>query len=339
MRASSRRSHHASRPSMPRAQHDALAPRARSSSGSSLDTTGPSASEPPAQDRLRVARRLGREPAVAVAHDAPAARAARRATRCHGRGLLGRHVAHPEERLVHLLGVLRLRPGLLAHARDGLGVERAELVGGPRVEHAARHDGLRAALLERRVVEERVGLRVQDAAREGRRLGRVDRARSMRAVAQAAQDLEEAVDVHRLGEAVLDRLAHDRVLHRHLDVAAAAASRGRRRPAGKAAASRSSARMRRSGAGTRLPFRRALEQQRARDVPAPARLEHRRGQQRLDEHARAPCPGAGSRRPPPAGSCAAGRARARSPPRSRPPAARSRSRGRSACAAPGPRRG
>ena len=28
----------------------------------------------------------------------------------------------------------------------------------------------------------------------------------------------------------------------------------------------------------------ALEQQRARRVPAPARLEHRRGEQRLDQH-------------------------------------------------------
>ena len=42
--------------------------------------------------------------------------------------------------------------------------------------------------------------------------------------------------------------------------------------------------MRRSAAGTRLPLRDALEQQRALRVPAPARLEHRRGEQRLDQH-------------------------------------------------------
>ena len=67
--------------------------------------------------------------------------------------------------------------------------------------------GLRAALLERRVVEEGVGLRGQDAARERRRLGRVDGAPLDRAVLEPAQHLEEAVDVHRLGQAVLDRLA------------------------------------------------------------------------------------------------------------------------------------
>jgi hypothetical protein len=113
---------------------------------------------------------------------------------------------------VDLLGALRPRPGFVAHARDGVGVERAELVGRARVEDAARHHGLRAALLERRVVEERIRLARQDAPREGRRLGGVDRSPLDRAVAQPAQHLQETVRVHRLGQAVLDGLAHDRVL-------------------------------------------------------------------------------------------------------------------------------
>ena len=57
--------------------------------------------------------------------------------RLPGAALLRRDVAHPEERLVDFLGVLGLRPGLLAHARDRLGIELAELVGGLRVERRA----------------------------------------------------------------------------------------------------------------------------------------------------------------------------------------------------------
>ena len=81
------------------------------------------------------------------------------------------------------------------------------------------------------------------------------------------------------------------------------------------------------------------QRQRARRVPAEARAEHRRLQHRLGQHLLHRRPGAGSRRCPPAGSCAARRARAGCRRRSPPPAARSRRCGRSACAAPGPRRG
>jgi hypothetical protein len=41
--------------------------------------------------------------------------------------------------------------------------------------------------------------------------------------------------------------------------------------------------MRRSGGGTRCPPAHALDEQGARDVPAPARGEHRRDEQRLHE--------------------------------------------------------
>lgn len=67
---------------------------------------------------------------------------------------------------MHFFRVARIGPGFLAHASDGLRVERPEAVGGLGVEHAPRHHGLCPALLERGVVEEAVGARGQDRARE-----------------------------------------------------------------------------------------------------------------------------------------------------------------------------
>ena len=127
-----------------------------------------------------------------------------------------------------------------------------------------------------------------------------------RAVAQPAQDLQEAVDVHGLGQAVLDRLAHDRVLHRDLDRAAGQRLRAREHLGKGRGQQVVRPHPQQSGAGTFLPPRRPLEQQRALRVPAPARLEHRRGQQRLDEDLARRRRGGGSRRRPRAGSCAAG---------------------------------
>ena len=80
-----------------------------------------------------------------------------------------------EQRVVQLVGVARVGPGLVAHLRDRRRVERAEIVGGWWARRPARVDRLRAPLLERRVVEERVRLRVQDLVRERRRLGQVAR--------------------------------------------------------------------------------------------------------------------------------------------------------------------
>ena len=317
-------------------------PRARSRSGSSSRSTkiGPERLQAPAQDRLRIARRLGREPAVALEHDAAGRARARRATRCQAPRLRRRRrspsraAPRGPPRRSRAAGQASSRTRAIA---SGSSAPSSSAVFG--VERAAREHGLRAALLERRVVEERVRLRGEDPARERRRLGRVDRDALDRAVAQPAQHLEEPVDVHRLGQAVLDRLAHDRVVHRDLDRPARAASPGTRATCGKRAREQvvgAHAQERRRHA---LAAARALEQQRALRVPAPARLEHRRGEQRLDRGRRARSSGAGSRRPPRAGSCAAARARARSPPRSPRPAARSRSRRRTACAARAPRRG
>ena len=181
---------------------------------------------PSAKDRFRIARRLAGEPAIPVPDDAPSAGELVQ-PRLPGPTLVHRHVAHPEERLVDLLGIRRLGPGLFSDARDRVGIEGAELVGRAGVEDAAGVDGLRAPLLERSVVQERVRLRGEDAARERGRFHRVDRPPLDRAVFQAAQHFHETVHVHRLGQTVLDRLGDDGMVHRDRDGAARQGLRAR----------------------------------------------------------------------------------------------------------------
>ena len=77
-----------------------------------------------------------------------------------------RQEARREQRIVELVGIARIGALFIADTGDGRGVEGAEVAGGG----AARVDGLRAALLERSVVEELIRARVQDVVRKGRRL-------------------------------------------------------------------------------------------------------------------------------------------------------------------------
>ncbi len=138
---------------------------------------GPQRFEAAAQQGHRVGRGLDRPPPALIVRgslfDHPARRLQllepRRPARFLGLGFRG--IAHPEEGLVHFLGALRVGPCLLPHARDRGGVEDSQRVGRLGVEDAARAHRLGPALFERRVVQERVGRRVQDAAREGGGLG------------------------------------------------------------------------------------------------------------------------------------------------------------------------
>ncbi|MNF98262.1 hypothetical protein D3C84_811170 [compost metagenome] len=60
------------------------------------------------------------------------------------------------QRLVHFIGIGRRWPGLIAHRLNGLGIQRAEVVGGLWVGPAPVEHGLGAALFQRRVVEKGV---------------------------------------------------------------------------------------------------------------------------------------------------------------------------------------
>ena len=81
----------------------------------------------------------------------------------------------PYQRIVQFVGIGRIGPRLLTHARYRRLIETADLVGGIRIEPASAHHGLRAALFERRIVE--IGIRSggQHLARERRGLGQVAR--------------------------------------------------------------------------------------------------------------------------------------------------------------------
>ena len=119
--------------------------------------------------------------------------------------------AEPHQRVVQLVGIGRCRPGLLAHARDRLGIEPAEIGGGVGIEPAPAHHRLGAALLERRVVEEGIGPRRQHFERERRGLGQIARDDAHRAASIAASRRRS----HRCPsprQAVGDRLAHQRVI-------------------------------------------------------------------------------------------------------------------------------
>ena len=131
-------------------------------------------------------------------------------------GLPAGHVAvgerdEREQGVVDLLGVAGDGPGLLAHAGDGRGVERGEVAGvaGQRV---TQHDGARAALLQGGVVEEGVGLAVDDLVRHGGGLDGVARVQPDRAGLDAGERGDEAVGVHPFAQAVLARLPDERVV-------------------------------------------------------------------------------------------------------------------------------
>ena len=102
---------------------------------------------------------------------APALRRARRTTSCHaapGRVTTERTIS----RSCSSSASRGVGQRLVAHALDRVRIERAELARFDR-QAAPQRDRARAALLERRVVEERVRAAVQDLVRERRRLGGV----------------------------------------------------------------------------------------------------------------------------------------------------------------------
>ena len=182
---------------------------------------------------------------------------------------------------MQLVGVCGVRPGFGAHARDRLGIEPAKVGRILRCEPAPAHHRLGPALLQRRVVEIGVGAGGQHLEGQRRRLGEIARDDPDGARLEPGEKSFQAFDVHRIVQAVGDRLAdqgmvgdlaladqvlgagelvgedrrdqvfgpHARELRRHLPAAAEARQR-----------------------------------QRHACDPAPARDEHRRIEQRLDQH-------------------------------------------------------
>ena len=176
---------------------------------------------------------------------------------------------------MQLIGVANVGTGFFADACDCLLIEPADFVEHCLGQHAAHLHRTRAALLERSVVEEGVGIGVQDLVRELRRHGRVDCEAADRAAADAVDDAAQTVDVHRFGEDIFHHLLNQRVIG-NTDVAFEILGTGR--DVGKD-------RREKIVAADTLNLRRnflaalkAQQRQRTIGVPAPARGEDGRGQ-------------------------------------------------------------
>ncbi len=117
-----------------------------------------------------------------------------------------------KQRIVHLVRRIGLGPGFGTNAVDGSRVEAAQALRGRIVEPAPRDDGLRTALLQRRVVQIRIRSRGQDFERERGRHRQVARYDLDRARFDLAQHALEALDVHRFVKAIVDGLIDQRMI-------------------------------------------------------------------------------------------------------------------------------
>src|SRR5258706_16462825 len=99
---------------------------------------------------------------------------------------------------MQLVDIGRVRPGFLAYARDRRRVERTEVVGIAQLGCAPRVNSLRAALLERRVVEKAVDRRVEQLVAEQRGLRRLARDEVELSRVEPLELAREARQVHRL---------------------------------------------------------------------------------------------------------------------------------------------
>ncbi len=177
--------------------------------------------------------------------------------------------------------VADLRPGLCLHLLDRGGIEAAEVGGVLRVEQAIGRDGARAPPLGIAVVEEGVGPRAEHGMRERRGRREVAALHLQRAVLDPPKQREEAVHVHELAQAIVDRLLHERVIG---DLPLA----GQVLRAGELVGEHDGQQvlgvraLERRGHALAVPV--PDEGERDRGVPAPARAEHRRVEQSLHEH-------------------------------------------------------
>ena len=119
---------------------------------------------------------------------------------------------HPAEQgIVQFVGVAQRGSGGVDDSGDGFGIERAEAVGVD-LEAAAERDRAGAALFEGGVVEEGIGVGVEQFVADRRCLGRVDGVDADGSALDAAQHVAEAVDVHPVAHAVGEGLLHERVV-------------------------------------------------------------------------------------------------------------------------------
>ena len=182
---------------------------------------------------------------------------------------------------MQLLGVGRVRPGLGADAFDGLRVEAPQFGCALRVLPPPRHHRLGSPFFKRRIVEIGVRTRRQGFERQRRRLGQIAGDNFDFARLDPRQQPLQPVDVHRLMQAIVNRLIGQRMVGR---LALADQILGAGDLIGE---DRSHEIFGLHAHDLRRDFlARPEPRKRQRDArdPAPARRKHRRGQHRLDQH-------------------------------------------------------
>ena len=106
------------------------------------------------------------------------------------------------QRLVHLVGVAHIGPGVLAHAGDRAGIQQAEVAHRACIAEPPRLHRLRAAFLERRIIEESIWRGIQRLRGKRTRRGEVAGDDVDAAAFQSAQHLQPALGIHRLAQAI-----------------------------------------------------------------------------------------------------------------------------------------
>ena len=184
------------------------------------------------------------------------------------------------QRLVHFIDVGRRRPRLLAHRADGVGVQCSEIVGGLRIAPAPVDHRLRAAFFQRCVVEKGVGPRAEDFCRQWRGRRQVATDQSHLAALHAPQQMQPALAVHGLVQAVIEGLFHQRMF-RDFPFAGEVFQAGDlvREHARDQVFAFHSLQLRRDFA----PAGKARQRQRHPGIPAPAHAEQRRVENRLNQ--------------------------------------------------------
>ena len=241
---------------------------------------GPGDADPAAHGVDELALRALRRPPDAALAGRAAGRLQLREPRRPRRRRLGQH-GQRQEQVVQLVRRAQVGKGLRDHLRDGLRIERAQRSRVPRIQRPAQLHRPRPALLQRRVVEVGVGRGVEDLVRERRRLRRVPRQHAHLAVAHPLEQPAQPLDVHRLGEAVAQRLPHQRMVGRVDGAGPVLLALRLRRKHLRQQILRAHAQ---DVEGDFFPAPRAEQRQRAGGVPAPAHAPHRRPQRRLRQH-------------------------------------------------------
>ncbi len=167
------------------------------------------------------------------------------------------------------------RPGLLLYFLNRGRIQRPDLAGQLSWQRAPHLHGPRPPLFQRRIVEKGIGVGIQDLVRERGRHRRIDRHTTDDPGFNLLEERGQSVEIHRLGETVPQGLVHERMIR---NLASPFADH----------IILTGHRIREDGAKkifrlhpldlrrNLFPMRKAQQDQRTADIPAPARHKHRR---------------------------------------------------------------